>query len=231
MSQKLLVANWKTHLSTAEITQWVEAVAPALSGHKQYQLVVAPSFPYLPLLKTIAPYLQLCAQAVSPFPNGAYTGAVSAQQVREFAQFALVGHAERRKYFRETDQIVANQAIQALDNHLTPIIAVDQHNWQSQLGQLDQLQLSKCYVMYEPPEAISSGSGDAVMKHAAALSKVTTAVTKIQEEFKVIGVLYGGSVDSSNIADFFAAPNISGCVVGNASLDPAEMIKMLTALM
>jgi triosephosphate isomerase len=230
MSQKLLVANWKSNLNSAEIEQWMQAVSPFLSGHKAYQLVIAASFVYLPLLKNLAPYLELCVQTVSPFPNGAYTGAISAQQASEFARFALLGHAERRKYFAETNSIVANQTIQALDNHLTPIVAVDQHNWRTQLGQLNPEQLAKCYVMYEPPEAISSGSGDHMLKHTAQLNEVVKAAQAIQEEFRVIGVFYGGSVDSSNIAQFFAVPELSGCVVGGASLDPEEMKKMLHAL-
>jgi len=224
-SLKLLVGNWKSNKSLTEVDEWIDQMLSSelLEQRLPFTPVVAPSLVYLSHLHARVPELQLCAQTLSSYPNGAYTGAVSAQITSQWVKYALLGHAERRRHFAESDQVVALQTIQALDNKITPIVAVDDHNWQTQLAQFEKNQLSQLLVMYEPPEAISS-SGNA---HAADLDQVLSAIQHITTEYKVQGVLYGGSVNSKNIQEYFAEPSISGVVPGAASLDPQEFVAML----
>lgn len=225
---KYVIGNWKSHKTMAEVHEWIDAYKKAVvevNFGSDLQVVLCPSFVHLSVVKWALPDLTLGLQTLSPYSDGSYTGAVSARMVREYAQFAILGHTERRKYFGETDRIVANQALQAFDFNITPIIAVDQHNWSSQLGQLDDAQLLKCLVMYEPPEAISSGG----QGHAADLEEVKKAIHSITTAYNVMGVLYGGSVNSQNVQTYLAEKEIMGVVPGAASLDAAEFVKLLQA--
>lgn len=222
---KYVIGNWKSHKNTMDVLAWCHAIGNAKLQFKTSQLtaVLCPSFVHLSMIHTALPDLALGTQTLSPFPDGAYTGAVSGRMVQDFAQYALLGHVERRKYFGETDQIVGNQAQQALENELTPIIAVSSQNWSNQLAQLSTAQLKKIIVMYEPPEAISTqGQG-----HAADLESVKSAIQLIKSEYELKAVLYGGSVDSQNILTYLQEELIDGVVPGAASLDGDEYIKMV----
>lgn len=224
---KYVIGNWKCNKNDAEVEAWAQAVAEsnAIAVSTELIVVLCTSFLYLRQLHEKVRSLHLGIQTVSPYGNGAYTGAVSALQAAQWAQFALLGHAERRKYFGETDQIVAQQVRQALDAKLKPIIAVDDKNWATQLTLLDKEELKQCIVMYEPPEAISTmGSGE-----AADLDQVVEAIEVLRSELSVHAVLYGGSVKPSNVAEYIRHPLIDGVVPGAASLDPQVFIEVVRA--
>lgn len=209
-----MVEDW---LSEVTDSSAIEYASPEVT------VVLCPSFLYLQELQKRVPELQLGAQTVSPYPNGAFTGAVSAEQLRQYVQFVIVGHVERRTHFAETEQIVAQQAREALNAGLTPIIAVDSHNWGQQLAQLDANELKSCIVMYEPPEAISTaGSGQ-----AAAVEEVAAQIVRIKHELSPKAVLYGGSVSATNVATYIGHPDIDGVVPGAASLEAASFIDLV----
>lgn len=221
---KYIIANWKCNKNEDATDEWVHYLFESKVVEQAHGLTVVllPSFLYLRQLWGRVEGLHLGVQTVSPYPNGAYTGAVSALQAAQWAEFVMLGHAERRKYFAETDQVVSQQVRQAIEAKLTPIIAVDQHNWAKQLSLLDVDELKSCIVMYEPPEAISSGGGEAVD-----LNQVVPAIEQLKAEFKVKAVLYGGSVSAKNIATYLKHPSIDGVVPGAASLDPSEFIDLV----
>lgn len=222
---KYVIANWKCHKTVGEVQDWVTAVnhSGAVKVATSLEVVLCPPFLYLPLVAAQVEGLQLGVQTVSPYGIGAYTGAVAAVQVAQFAHYALLGHAERRQHFGEDSQVVARQVRQALDAQLTPILAVDQHSWLSQLELLDAAELRECLIMYEPPEAISTmGSGQ-----PAKLTEVVAAMERIRQTFTVKAVLYGGSVSATNIDEYLRAPQIDGVVPGAASLDADSFMDLV----
>jgi len=225
---KYIIGNWKSHKTRSEIIDWVTVwkLNSMMIAQEGIQIVICPTLLGLPILNELLPTLRLGAQSVSPYGDGSYTGAVSARLIKEYAQFALLGHVERRTHFGETDQIIAAQVVQAVDNNLIPIVAVSDQNWASQLDQFDREQLQKMLVMYEPPEAISiAGAG-----HAADLESVKKAAQLIQNNYQVKGVLYGGSVSAENVSQYMEQPEIAGVVPGAASLDVASFIQLITAV-
>lgn len=160
------------------------------------------------------------AQDVSPFAEGAYTGEVSAQQVREFATYVIIGHSERRKDFGETEEIISRKIDQAIKNSLIPIVCI------SDIKQIGNLKFeignsSSLVVAYEPLSAIGSGEADDP-KNADEMAR------KIKEITPDVFVLYGGSVSAENVHDFTQMPHIDGVLVGGASLDPQEFSKIIT---
>ena len=218
-----LFANWKANKNAAQLRTWAEEFQNGLhSTTAPLEVVVLPSFVHLAELNSLLPKVALGVQTLSPFANGAYTGAVTAAMVREYAQYALLGHAERRTHFHETDQVVAQQVEQALASGVVPVVAVHDQNWSSQLAMFTNEQLARLLVMYEPPEAISTGGGV-----AADVNAVVQVVTQIKQAYAVAGVLYGGSVSAANARTFFAQDSIDGAVVGAASLDAATFLTIV----
>jgi triosephosphate isomerase len=229
---KYIIGNWKSHKTLSEAKAWAEEVAASplyqqLQNGRlgQLQVVLCPAFLHFQQLQWFIPNLTLGAQTLSPFSDGSYTGAVSARMIAPQVKFAILGHVERRKYFSETDQVVALQAIQALDNEITPIVAVDKKNWSSQLSQFDKEQLQRMLVMYEPSEAISDNSGG----HSADLKEVKEMIQLIKADYPVLGVLYGGSVSSKNITEYIGEAEIDGVVPGAASLEAKEFLATVKA--
>jgi triosephosphate isomerase len=226
---KYVIGNWKSNLSIEEAQKWIEVVkkeSPQIS--EELKIVLCPSYMHLLLFKLNFPNQTLGSQGLSAYPNGTYTGAVSANMLHDVVDYAIVGHSERRTYFNESNNDVANQITQALDFDITPIIAVDDQNWFAQLSIIKLDELEKCTIMYEPPEAISRPDGKVGAGEAAPIEKVVDMIGKIKEEFPALAYIYGGSVKSSNIVEFLSQDCIDGVLPGSASLNPEEWLKMIT---
>ena len=212
-----LVANWKSHKTLAEALSWLEAMKD-WKGNEETKVIVCPPLPYLRSMHQVIMHyslpLELGTQDISPFPLGAYTGAVSAAMVKEWVTYAIVGHSERRHYFHETDQEVANKVTQCLDNGLRPILCIDEPYLESQINTLNDIPKEKLIVAYEPLAAIGSGNPD-TPEHAQAVAERVKAAIRAD-----VPVLYGGSVTVENIRAYSVMPAINGVLVGGASLNP-----------
>jgi len=139
--------------------------------------------------------------------------------LKDFVKYVIVGHSERRKYFGETDEDVSQKIEQCLKYGLTPIACV------SNLGQVSMVSRvsSKVILVYEPVEHISTGGKfrpDDPEQANLMAQKIKTAVGWD------VRVLYGGSVTAENARSFVSQPDISGVLVGQASLDPQEFAKI-----
>lgn len=222
MSQ-LIIANWKSHLSQAQALAWLDEWAKKWQPAAEQTVVVAPPFSLVGALDWYAAHqshfsaeqqaaFKLAVQDLSPFPAGAYTGAISIENLQGFAvKYALVGHSERRRYFHETNQEVANKVEQALAAGITPVVCVDRDYLTSQAATLSSKEWAKCVIAYEPLEAIGTGS-----RQPAA--EVEPVVAEIKAQFGKVPVVYGGSVDADSAAEY--AGVVDGLLVGGQSLKP-----------
>lgn len=218
-----LVANWKSHKDLTAAKNWLQTV----SGHfwpKELEIILCPPFPFIELLSHKAGKVALGAQTVSPFPLGAYTGAVSADMVAPYVKYAIVGHSERRRYFHETNQDVVNQVEQSLNSGLTPIVCIDEPYAYAQLTALKKDTWEKIIVAYEPLEAIGTGEAQEPVEAQAVIKAVK------QDTGFTGPVLYGGSVSGLNIANFVKQPDIDGVLVGTKSLEAVDFIDMINSL-
>ena len=216
---RYLTANFKSNLNRKEVLDWIDGLVKKKKGIEGVEVVVCPAFVHWELFRGKIGRIKLGGQTLSPFPDGTYTGAVSARMAASWIKYVILGHSERRKWFGEKETTVANQARLAIENEITPIIGVDEENWQRQLGQFSEKELKQCLVMFEPPEAISDSRGQG---KAADKKMVAEMARKIKEEFGVKGVMYGGSVKKENAAEFWQIKEIDGLVVGSASLKVEE---------
>jgi triosephosphate isomerase (TIM) len=219
MKKLFIVANIKSYKNEEEARAWLEGfkrVNNLSLDPKQKEAIICPSFTQLPSFFSYFSAnninASLGAQDVSPFEEGAFTGEVNAKQIKDFAKYVLIGHSERRKNFSETDEMLAKKVEVALKYVLTPIFLV-----QSKETLIPQ---GVEMVAYEPIFAIGTGNPD-TPESADSVSKA------IKTNKPSLRVFYGGSVKSMNVKSFTKQPNIDGVLVGGASLDPEELIKII----
>jgi triosephosphate isomerase len=224
----IIVANWKSNKTPMQALAWLEQFLEHYRPHPDLEIIIAPPMmslvPMSALLKQkTTSTISLAAQDISPFPLGSYTGAVAAEMVRDLVSYVIVGHAERRRYFHETNQEVANKAMEAAVVDIIPIVCVDLPYAGAQLAALDQLDSDKMIIGYGPVEAIGIDIPQPFDKAAA-------AVGAIHEILPDSPILYGGSISSRNITSYAQIPGIAGLMVGTASLQAEDFASLCSAL-
>ncbi len=221
---KLVVANWKSNKTKAEVSSWLKQFLAALSP-VSVEVVLAPPFVFIDFISRLMvsfSYLKLAVQDLSPYPAGSYTGAISAVNLKGLqVEYAIVGHSERRRWFHETNNDVALKVEQALANQLKPIVCVDDDTMVGLAGKLAENVWRNCIIAYEPSGAIGTGMGQDV-------GLVEQAVKKIHGYFGRVKVLYGGSVDERNINEYLLVSD--GVLVGNDSLAVNQFLQLLKAI-
>jgi len=216
MSTNLIVANIKSYETLEEGNSWIEkflAHKDSFSNLTQKEIVICPPFTLLLSFSSafLGTNIKIGAQNVSPFDQGAYTGEINAKQIKDFAEYVLIGHSERRKNFSETDNMLTKKTEISLKNGLKPIFIVQNKDVMIPQG--------VGVVAYEPVFAIGTGNPDTPEN-----ADEVAGVLKSENDYMV---LYGGSVTPENVKNFTSKVNINGVLVGGASLDPEEFYKII----
>ncbi len=211
MNNLFIVANWKSNKTVSEAKNWLDEFKISENlGEKE--IIICPPFTLLGFLaeeitKGDLP-IKLGAQDVSAFEGGAHTGEVKAEELKEFAQYVIIGHSERRKNFHEDDSLLAQKVSMSLSSNLTPIFCVSSPDMFIPQG--------VSLVAYEPLSAIGTGNADNP-------ENADGVAAQIKETNKIVSaVLYGGSVTPENVKSFTEMENIDGVLVGGASLNASS---------
>jgi triosephosphate isomerase len=217
MKDLFIVANWKSNKTVIEALDWLKKITLASSENKE--IIVCPSYT---LLSEMSSYIKsnnmpikLGAQDISPFGVGAYTGAVNAQHIKEFAEYVLIGHSERRNNFKEDEVMIIKKVEQTLTVGLKPIFFAQDSTIEIPQG----VQM----VVFEPASAISTVSKGVPVS----VEDVSRSAGEIRKNESIKYVLYGGSVNDQNVSQFTSLPLIDGVVPGKASLDPVEFSTLI----
>ncbi len=236
--KKLIIGNWKMNLGVHESSLYVHKLAKLVKVHRSVEVVLAPTMLALQTLSVQVEYRQfkLAAQNFYWRDHGAFTGEVSASQLRGIVQYGLVGHSERRHVFHESDKDTRAKVQAAIRNQIRPVLCVGETASERAAGETqdiihDQLigglanitseELETIVIAYEPVWAIGTGNN-------ATPSDVVSAVRSIRSQLKhlygaraasEVQVLYGGSVTDQSAADYLAIDDVDGLLIGGASLD------------
>lgn len=210
-----IIANWKSNKNIDEALGWVKKVGSSVERSARIKIVVCPTFSCLSEIKKIIVDnnfpVMLGSQDLSPFSSGAYTGEESANLLKDLVELSIIGHSERRENFHEDDEMIAKKVKQALENNITPLVCIQDEN----IPIPEDCKL----VAYEPIWAIGSDTPD-TPENSEKVAKM------IKNKYGDLQVLYGGSVNSENIKGFLSQDDINGALIGGASLDADEFIKI-----
>lgn len=249
MRKPFVAGNWKMNKTVEQARELVSELVPGLQGIPQVERVICPPFSaLLPICAMLqGTDIGLGAQNLHWEASGAFTGEISPAMVKEFCQYVIIGHSERRTYFGETDETVNKKVKAALNIGLIPIVCIGETLSEFESGKTGDILTRQVLeglsgltpdngnhlvVAYEPVWAI--GTGKAATGNGAndVVGKmIRPAMNNIfgPEVTKGIRVLYGGSVTGENAAEFFGQPEIDGALVGGASLKVPNFLEIVKA--
>ncbi|GAA3469101.1 triose-phosphate isomerase [Nonomuraea roseola] len=250
MRKPLIAGNWKMNLNHLEAIALVQKLAFALNDKDfdKVEVAVLPPFTDLRSVQTLVDGDKLRivygGQDLSRQDAGAYTGEISGAMLAKLGcTFVTIGHSERRQYHHEDDEVVNAKVRAAYRHSLTPILCVGEDLPVRQAGgqvahcvsQLDgglreisEEQAKSIVVAYEPVWAIGTGEVATPQDAQEVCSALRARLAELytSEVAAGIRILYGGSVKSDNIAGIMAQPDIDGALVGGASIDAGEYVKI-----
>jgi triosephosphate isomerase len=244
-----IAGNWKMYKTVQDAVVFVKELRRSVKDFTNVEIVVAPPFTALHAVAEAArnTNIGVAAQNLHWEREGAFTGEISPAMVKEAgAEYAIVGHSERRRLFGESDQIVNRKATAAMTAGLTPIVCVgetlEERERQDTLAILDRqvreglkaltpTQIGDLIIAYEPVWAIGTGrnatSAQAEEAHAHIRGRLGEWFG--EEAANRCHVIYGGSVKPDNIRELIAQPDVDGALVGGASLDVTSFTQIVAA--
>ncbi len=239
---RIVVGNWKMHKTAAQTAAFLDVFLPQVTAlPPAIEVVLAPPFTAIPeaARRLHGTRVRLGAQTMHWELEGAFTGEISAPMLLELGvTHVILGHSERRALFNETDHAVNLKVHTALEQGLTPIIALGETLAERKAGTTDDRVVAQSHaalkgvsgdalrrviIAYEPIWAIGTGEncdpGEA--------DRVMGTIRASRTELADTPILYGGSMTPSNVGAYAERPNVNGGLVGGASLDPEGFARLI----
>ena len=243
---RYIIGNWKMNLTIHEGSLLLHTLDQAVESHEGVEIVLAPSFLALQSMSLQADRrkFKLAAQNLYWRDEGAFTGEISANQLRGLVKYAIIGHSERRNIFSERGRDIGRKVQAAIRNEIKPILCVGESALERSenetnevlydqivggLSNLTSDDVEQVLIAYEPIWAVGSGKS-AVPTDVKEVAKVIRAQVKHMFGEKVaakVPILYGGSVTPTNAAAFLDTDGINGLLLGGASLDAKQFAKII----
>jgi triosephosphate isomerase (TIM) len=244
----ILAANWKMHKTTEGTERFLAEFLPRIPEKGGPEVVVCPPFTSL---KTAVEHcyqsrVRVAAQNMHEADEGAFTGEISAPMLLELGvEGVILGHSERRQYFGETDEALAQKVPAALGAGLEPILCVGENEAErdadetesvltrqieADLADVPEARLGEVVIAYEPIWAIGTGRTATPDQAQEAIALIRGLIEgRSAVAAAAIRILYGGSVKPDNAAELISQPDVDGALVGGASLDPADFAAIVQA--
>lgn len=236
--KKLIIGNWKMNLNVHEASLYLNKLEKTVKSHRNVEVVLAPTLLAIQTLSVQVNLRQfkLAAQNFYWRDYGAFTGEVSASQLRGIVSYGLIGHSERRHIFHENDKDTRAKVQAAIRNDITPVLCIGETAAERAAGEMvdvlhDQLigglanitseEASDIVIAYEPVWAIGTGNNATPSDVLAASRAIRTQLkhlfgAKVSQEARI---LYGGSVTAESAASYLSLSGVDGLLIGGASLD------------
>jgi triosephosphate isomerase len=249
MRQKIVAGNWKMNGQVQKVIELINDLKQLIGSGISTEVIVMPPTLYIPVIHELlgsTGKIKLGAQNVFPKDFGAYTGEISALMLKDYnCPYVLVGHSERRHYFNEDENFVAQKFHHVKDHGMIPVLCVGETLDEREKGQTEQViarQLlsvgvkSKgcfrdCVVAYEPVWAIGTGKTASPEQAQEVHQFIRGLVAEINtSDAERLPLLYGGSVNENNARSLFAMPDIDGGLVGGASLNSKQFVEIVKCI-
>ena len=245
--QPLVAANWKMNGSRASVEALLDGLRLGLPADGVEVLVCAP-FIHIPLAAELlaGSAIGLGAQTVSEYGNGAYTGEISTDMLKDYGcGYVIIGHSERRHILGETNETVARKFRHARENGLQVILCLGERLEEREAGMTEQVlseqldaviaaagmeSFTGAVIAYEPVWAIGTGRTATPEQAQAAHSFIRLQVARHDDRIADgLRILYGGSVKADNAAGLFAMADVDGGLIGGASLNVDDFLAICRA--
>ena len=248
MRINIVAGNWKMNTTLNEGIELVSEIIEKSENLSNVKLIVAPPFTHI---FSIAEKLEnteigLSSQNCASEAKGAYTGEVSAEMLAAIgAKYAIIGHSERREYYKECSETLLKKIKLALANGISPIFCIgevlaereaERHfdvvkkQIEEVIYNIDDLEFEKIIIAYEPVWAIGTGktaTSEQAQEMHAFIRKILE--NKFGNKAENTSILYGGSCKPSNAKEIFAQPDVDGGLIGGASLNADDFIAIAKA--
>ncbi len=245
MKKNFIIANWKCNPTTLTEAKRLFNSYSSQKIKNNTQLIICPPFIYLEALSRIAKKISIGAQDSFWEEKGAYTGQISPVMLKNLGvKYVILGHSERRKYASETDELINKKLKMALGVGLKAILCVGEtleekkrgtmhnilsHQTHKALQGVNRKQIKNLIIAYEPIWAIGTGKACSIQDAISAGLFIKRIIfsrfgRKTADE---LVILYGGSVNSQNYAAYIKEAALRGLLIGGASLDAREFIKII----
>ena len=239
MRKPIIAGNWKMNKTAKQAVELINELKPLVAKSKPEVVVCVPYTDLWAVKEAIAgSKIKLGAENVAWADNGAFTGEISAEMLKEIGvEYVIIGHSERRQYFGETDESVNMRLVQALKNDLKPIVCVGETLQEREKNKTKKVlkkqilegfkgieDFTNIVVAYEPVWAIGTGKTATAEDANKTIGYIRSLVKKTwgAEVAKSLRIQYGGSMKPTNAKELMAMRNIDGGLIGGAALKATD---------
>ena len=235
--RKVVAGNWKMNMTPSQAVKLVEELKPLVQSNDVDVVYCVPAIDIMPVASAVkGTNVKVGAENMYYEEKGAYTGEISAEMLVDAGvEYVIIGHSERRDYFKECDCTLNKKVKKAYEHNLTPILCCGESLEQREMGvTMDWIrlqiksdlvgitadQVKNLIIAYEPIWAIGTGKTATTEQAEEVCKGIRDCVAEMYDAATAdaVRILYGGSVNAGNAAELFAQPDIDGGLVGGASL-------------
>ncbi len=235
--KKIIAGNWKMNMSPSQAVKLVEELKPLVKNDEVDVVYCVPAIDIVPVVEAVkGTNVEVGAENMYYEEKGAYTGEISAEMLVDAGvKYVIIGHSERRDYFKECDEMLNKKVKKAIEHGLTPILCCGETLEQREMGiTLDWIrmqiksdlkdipadQVASLVIAYEPIWAIGTGKTATSDQAQEVCGAIRDCIREMYDAptADAVRIQYGGSVNAGNAAELFAKPDIDGGLVGGASL-------------
>ena len=237
--KKIIAGNWKMNKTPSEAVELVNLLKDLVKNDDVDVVYCVPAIDIVPVVEaTKGTNVAVGAENMYFEESGAYTGEISAAMLVDAGvKYVIIGHSERRDYFKEDDVLLNKKVKKAFEAGITPILCCGESLEQRELGvTMDWIrlqiksdlagvtadQVKSMVIAYEPIWAIGTGKTATTEQAEEVCAGIRACIAEVYDEAtaEAIRIQYGGSVNAGNAAELFAMGDIDGGLVGGASLKP-----------
>jgi len=244
--RKIVAGNWKMNMTPSQAVALVNELKDLVKSDSTDVVYCVPAIDIVPVVEAVkGTNVEVGAENMYFEEKGAYTGEISAEMLKDAGvKYVIIGHSERRDYFKEDDALLNKKVKKAIEAGLTPILCCGESLEQREMGiTLDWIRMqiksdlcgvaasdvANMVIAYEPIWAIGTGKTATSDQAEEVCGAIRQCIREIYDDATAesVRIQYGGSVNAGNAAELFSKPDIDGGLVGGASLKADDFLAII----